>query len=294
MLPIISKEAAVRFLISSIPDAEWLLSRIESEQGWFRFPLVLTNAIKNLKIDSYPLLYENEPGIAVILLRAFFDEQEYIDFCNECESATADERGAFVDEISSAFDNILESLPKTEQEEREAILAYEALPKSEQEEIVNFSQRWFCFFFASFFQNLSIMVHGEKLTSLVAQAKAGDDNAFVKAIQIDRRILTTIPYFKDRFAQAQDEADSSFSDKISYRLKAPPYLGKIRFKSLWLTFSTLDQLGLLDTLTHPEILKMCDDAGVGGFKNRIEDVKYLSKRLADYRRMQKRQIIATP
>jgi hypothetical protein len=68
-----------------------------------------------------------------------------------------------------------------------------------------------------------MMVHGEKLTSLVAQAKAGNDDAFVKAVQIDKRILNAIPYFSERYARAHDQGHSDFFDRLSYRLKSAPY-----------------------------------------------------------------------
>lgn len=296
MQPIITKESAAKILASAIPDAEWLLAKIESEQGWFRFPPVLTRAITNLKIESYPLLYQNEAAIALMLQRAFFNDAEVAEFNLEFEAASLVERGAILEELTVGIDAFMESVefPKTPQEEAKARALFESLSKEEQAKSIRFCQHWFCFFFCSFFQNLSTMVHGEKLTSLVAQAKNGNDDAFAKAIQIDRRILTTIPYFKERFGLAQDEGDLDFSDKISYRLKCAPYRGKIRFKSLWLAFSCLDQLGLLNTLTHSEILEICDEAGVGGFKNRIEDVKYLSKRLKNYHSFQKNGVISTP
>lgn len=295
MQPLISKESAVKLLTSSIPDAEWLLGKIESQEGWFRFPRLLTNAITNLKIENYPSLYENEAAIALIWMRAFLRDVEIKEFNTTFEAASLDERGAMMERIANDMDGFMDAieLPKTPQEEADAQARFDALSKDEQAEAVRFAQQWLPFFFCTFFQNVSMMVHGEKLTSLVAQAKAGNDDAFVKAIQIDRRILTTIPYFKERFARAQDEGDMDFSDKIAYRLKCAPYKGKIRFKSLWLAFAYLDQLGLLDTLTHPEILQIRDDAGVGGHKNRIEDVKNLTRRLKDYRLFQQRGILST-
>jgi hypothetical protein len=290
MLPLISKESAVKLLTSSIPEAEWLLGKIESEDGWFRFPPNLTDAIKTLKIESYPLLYENEYAIAHMLQLAFFTEKEVDEFNLKFEAASVEERGKILEEFTFDVDLLIESveLPKTSDDQAEARERFNALSKDEQTEAIRFGQRWYCFFFCSFFQNVSMMVHGERLTSLVAQAKSGDDDAFVKAVQIDRRILMTIPYFRDRFIRAQDEGDVGFSDKIAYRLKCAPYRGKIRFKSLWLAFSYLDQLGLLNTLTHSEILEICDQAGVGDSKNCIHDVKSLTKCLKDYRMFQQR------
>jgi hypothetical protein len=295
MTNVVSKEFIVHLLKASNKEWEWLLSEIESANGWFRFPPLLVNAIRNLKIESYPLLYENEHSIARILLKAFMDDAEINEFSVEFEAASVDERGAVLESLSVDFDEVVDSLeiPKTPRQQKEANRVFDALSEEERTEAVRVAQHVYCFLFASFFQNLSMMVHGEKLTSLVAQAKAGNDDAYVKAVQIDRRILTSIPFFKERFERAQDEADSNFNDLIAYRLRCPPYQGKIRFKSLWMAFSFLDQFGWLDLLTHGEILNICDDAGVGGYRNRIEDPKYLSKRLAAYREFQQRGTIAT-
>lgn len=291
----ISKHSAVLLLQSLIPDCEWLLKQIESENGWLRFPPTLTTIIANLKLENYPLIYENENAIAYAFLRSFLLDAEIQELNAELESASIDERGEFLLELTSGIDAGFSEArwAVTEKEKAEQQKVIDSWDPEERAQNVRKAQFMFISFFASFYQSLSMMVHGEKLTSLVAQAKTGNDDAFVKAIQIDKRILNSIPYFTERYARAQDQGDSNFFDRLSYRLKSAPYIGKIRFKSLWLSFSILDQAGLLRTLPHSEILDICDDAGVGGFKNRIEDVKNLRKRLSDYYRFQKRGVIAT-
>jgi hypothetical protein len=53
-------ESSIKALVASaVPDWEWLISEIKSEDGWIRFPPFLSNAITNLKIENYPLLYDN-------------------------------------------------------------------------------------------------------------------------------------------------------------------------------------------------------------------------------------------
>ena len=103
-------------------------------------------------------------------------------------------------------------------------------------------------------------------------------------MQIDKRILTTLPYFKERFERAHFEGEQNFIDALTYRLQCAPYKGKIRHKSLWMAFAFLDMCGLLDTMKHQQLLNLLDEVGLGGYPNRIEDVKHLSKRLADFRR----------
>jgi hypothetical protein len=214
----------------------------------------------------------------------------------ELEASSPEERGEFITEFASSLcegiDHI--EIPKTPEEQEAARQIFLSLSNDEQKEAIKISQHFFCFFFASFFQNLSVMVHGEKLTSLVAQAVSGNDEAFVKAVQIDRRILTEYPYFKERFVRAQFEGENDFNDMISYRVNHSPYRGKIRHKTLWLTFSMLDLTGHLNELKHHEILEICDEVGVGGWENRIQEVKHLSKRIGEYREFQKRGGMYTP
>lgn len=293
--PLLTRGAVLIALRSAIPDAEWLLRQIESQDGWFRFPPFLIETIANLKLGNYPLLYTCEPAITGIFLRGFLGEEEIKALALEVESMGLEERatafGEIAADLNSSFENI--EIPKTPEQRRVAKELFESLSPEEQAQSIKATQHFFLSFFATFYQNLSTMVHGEKLTSLVAQAQAGDDHAFVKAVQIDRRILTTLPYFQQRYATAHDEADSNFFDLLAYRQKSAPYRGKIRHKSLWLAFSMLEQAGLLDSLSHREILEMCDEAGVGGYENRIQSVKHLSSRLQEYREFQRRGIAST-
>lgn len=233
--------------------------------------------------------------MAAMLLRGWMSKEELQVFGAELQAATPKERGNIVIELGEMLGKIVEQIeiPKTPAQQRKAEARFEAMSADEQVESVRQAQHFFCFFFASFFQNLSVMVHGEKLTSLVAQGKGGNDKAFAKAIQIDKRILTVDPDFRKRYEEAQMEPAGDFFDDVAYRLKAAPYKGKIRHKSLWLAFSMLERAGLLDTLTYREIMEMCDEAGVGGDKNRIASEKHLGNRLREYREFQLRGIVTT-
>lgn len=294
---IVDTKTAVRLLKAAVPDWEWLLRRLESEDGRLRFPAQVYRAINNLKIESYPLLYENELAIGLVAFRAFMSQDELVSLSRQLEQQSPEERGQ---ELQSIVDGLIEvdevfTLPKTPAEEQRVLEAFKCLSSDEQADAIKRAQYLWMGFLAGFYQSLSVMVHGEKLTALVSQAKAGNDEALCKAVQIDKRILTTIPYFKQRYEQATFDQNQAFVDALTYRLSCAPYKGKIRHKSLWMTFSFLDQLGLLDILRHSEILDICDETGVGGFANRIEDVKNLSKRLNEYRHFQGRVLtLSTP
>lgn len=278
MNQIISPDAVLYAMKSGIPDAEWLLKQIESEQGWFRFPPYMSHLITNLNIGAYPLLYCSERAMAAMLLKGWMSTEEIQKFEADLNAASPQERGNLMIELVDTLGAIVEhiEIPKTPAQQRNAEALFKVMPPEEQAQFFRQAQHFFSFSLASFFQNLAVMVHGEKLTSLVAQAKAGNDKAFAKAIQIDKRILTADPYFRERYERAQMEPPSDFFDDVAYRLKCAPYKGKIRHKSLWLAFSILERTGLLDTLSHREIIEMCDEAGVGGDKNRIASEKHLA------------------
>ena len=127
------------------------------------------------------------------------------------------------------------------------------------------------------------MVHGTKMTALVPLAMAGDDDAFLKAVQIDRMLLLHHPYFRDRKARAQNEGEMEFLSKLAYRESNPPLRSKIRYPGLYMLFGILESIRWLDDLEHAEILDACDGAGLDRYQNRIEDVNYLTKRLSEYR-----------
>lgn len=289
--------SAARLIQAMAPDWLWLLKYIESEDGYVRFPPVVAQWIKNLNIGNYPGLYEDEHAISVILLKTLLSNEQIEEINAELEACSPDERGqllhAYISDLGDGIDAI--ELPKTPAAQKLAKTQFLAMSDEERQHAVKFTQRFLMAMLVCFYQSLSIMVHGEKLTSLVAQAKAGNDKAFAKAVQIDKRILHELPYFRDRFAAANSEGQREFIELVMAHMSRPPYKGKIRHKALYLAFALLDQLGVLESMKHSELLDLCTQAGLDAHANRIDDVKNISKRLAEYRGFQRRGLdLSTP
>lgn len=296
-MQLIDQASAAQFIRAMAPDWAWLLQHIESEDGYVRFPPLFSRLITNLKIENYPELYETEASIGKMMLLAFLSPEEIKALDAELAVLSPADRARRIEEamndLKDAGDAIV--IPKTPSEQKRAQKVFNAMSKEEQQDSVQFWQYFMMAFLASFHQSLSVMVHGEKLTSLVAQAKAGNDKAFAKAVQIDKRILFAIPYFKKRFSDANTEGDHKFTEDVGAHLQRPPYKGRIRHKALYLAFAFLDMAGLLSTMKHKEILDLCEEAGLGGYANRIDDVKNLSKRLAEFLAFQRRGLnLSTP
>lgn len=289
--------SAARLIQAMAPDWLWLLKYIESEDGYVRFPSAVSQWIKNLNIGNYPGLYEDERAIGAILVKAFLSDEQVGQLNTELEACSSEERGQllleYIGNLGEEIDAI--ELPKTPAAQKRAEAQFLAMSDAERQHAIEFMQRFLMSMLAGFYQSLSIMVHGEKLTALVAQAKAGDDKAFAKAVQIDKRILHALPYFNDRFAAANSEGQREFVELVTAHMSRPPYKGKIRHKALYLAFSLLDQVGVLDRMKHSELLDLCTQAGLDSHANRIDDVKNVSKRLAEYRAFQRRGFdLSTP
>jgi hypothetical protein len=167
-------------------------------------------------------------------------------------------------------------------------LEFEALAEEEKQAASLQAQAFWLMFMVFFHEILSIVVHGQRMTRLVAQAMGGDDNAFVKAVQVDRSVLASIPYFSERRQKAELAGEAEFLNKLNYRLTSPTLRGKIRHRELWLVFAMLDWMNLLDgSLKDREILDICEAVQLDTWANRIEDVGCVTKRRHEFKRFQK-------
>ena len=186
--------------------------------------------------------------------------------------------------LKSAFDTFF---PKTESERENARNVFESLNETEQTAVITRTQYFLFFIYASFYNLLSVMIHGQKLTTLVPLAMQGDKEAFCKSVQIDRNLLTGHPYFKNTYARLLRGEDQDFLECLLYRMGNPTTRSRIRFPTLYMVFATLESFQCLDEHTASEILDICDTAQLDRFQNRIEDENNLIRRRRDYRNMQK-------
>lgn len=290
--PKLSREFISSSLKEFIPEYEEMLIYIEQSGGWIAMPPKILKIVDRLKIHNYPELYRNEGTISKLLLLSFMSVEKINELGAELLQMPERDRPHRVEEliksIGEATDTISENFPDTPEKEQEANQIFSELCPDDQAKAIRQAQIMMSAFLAAFFNLISMMTHGRKMTDLVQAAERGDDHAFQLAVQIDKRILSGLLYFKERHEKAISGGDIDFLDKLHYRLTNPLLRSKIRYKTLWLALAYLDVSGHLDgSLKHREILDICNDAGVGGYKNRIEDVAYLSIRLREYRKFQK-------
>lgn len=275
------------------PQYVEVLREFQGKGGWIRMPEKFEATIKNLSLSNYVLLYDDERRIQNSLMIGIFGEEGFKELAGELQAVEPHTQQTFLDDITASattdeewewLDKLLPDSPEKEDAQRKL---FNSLSEEEKQKVIRQARFFWSAFMANFYNFLSVMIHGQKLTSLVPKAIAGDDAALCKAIQIDRRLLSFHPYFVDRQLKAQHEAEEELLGKIGYRLTNPGARGKIRYPGLYMVFSMLEAMNWLNDFTHPEILDLRDAAGLDRYQNRIEDVGYVTKRLLEYRRMQK-------
>lgn len=285
----VSKTIALRFAKKWTPVYAELHRELKQEGG--RVALGGRYATFRGTIAAYVMLYDDERKIGSVMMKALLGEAGLSEFV--LESAQWSERElsefteySFSEELEQDLIDLL-NLPKNDTEWKEREKVFHSLSESERAEATTRDICLFAGVFSQVFNTLSLMTHGAKLTTLVPQAIAGNDDALLKAAQVDRYLLTHHPYFIQRKQDAQDRGEEEFLRKLAYRESNPNLAGKIRYPALFMLFGILESIQWLDDLSHNDILDICDEIGLDRYQNRIEDTNYVTKRLLEYRQFQK-------
>lgn len=294
----IEKSIARLLAIMLAPESGEVLKAFRAKRdGWIKMP----EELEQLRMfsglgDTYVLLYEAESRILFCLLKSLFPEntsEQVKQFDAEFAATSEEEKQVILkdiygtltnEDVDAQFKDVLSQIENALEAAQEE---FEALTEEERIASIHCLQFFIAFFYATFYNNISLMVHAQKLTALVPLALQGDQKAFCKAVQIDRNLLTGHPYFRETYAKLQTGENRKFLIDISSHLNRPPIRGKIRYPALYSLFATLDGFGWLNDFTASEILDMCDEAELDRYQNRIEDENYLVKRRLEYRRKQK-------
>lgn len=290
----LDKDLTRKLVVTLAPEYAGMLRDLRSHARWAKLSGKYEGVFQGPLLDTYAAIFDDEKKIGVVLWLFLLGEEGHKDLKAEIDAMSTDEQQAWMNDlVSEATEedswSWLEGMfPDTPEKEEAARLAFDQLSDEDKAVASKRAAFFWIFFFASFYNHLSLMLHGRKLTVLVAQAKEGDEGAFCKAIHIEPRLLRHHPYFRERHLRAQENSETDFLKRIGYRLANSSLNGQIRYPGLYMVFAMLDASGWLDDgFTHEQILDMCEEAGLDRYQNRIEDTNYLTQRLREYRQWQK-------
>jgi hypothetical protein len=294
---LVDKATALALLQVLAPELKDFLQVVRDNRGRVAWQEKFAEFVDRLNIGGYPKLYESEPAAGTLLAMAFCGGLQQAKVFNDYLAILSPaERGAGLLQLGPQLYELIDSLDFDPPPEKKVALerASQSLSDGERQEGVHFLQSLFMGILALLHQMQSVMVHGERLTALVAQAKAGDDKAFLKAIQIDKRILTEVDYFKQRWARAYARGEIALIKSAARMLEAPSFVGRIQHKTVMLSLFLLDWLGLLESYSDDELLDTLIASGMVDEDQPIDDVKNLSKIRRRYRQLKAKAGLSTP
>lgn len=289
------KSQAIAIVSDNASEYVELFKEFQSyDRGWLIWAEKLIKIRDNLKLDQYVLLYEDQKKIEVCLALFLMGEQGWRDWNAELGRLSPEEQAVAIEEFAQELiddgidlEKMVDKIPETEEEEIKAKEQFDAMSVEDQKLLSKRTAFLILHILSAIHNYFALMVTGESMTTLVPKAMQGDQDAFCKAVKIDRNLIISHPYFKQRYQDAQASGDSEFLRRVATNQTSPNLIGKIRYPGLYIVFAMLDALKWLDDLTANEILDICDAAGLDRWQNRIEDTNSVTKQLLRYRRYQK-------
>lgn len=255
--------AAARMLSEKLRIYVDLFDRMEDQGGWMRFPPDILRYLQELGVTHWAELFSKD-GMSRYqeskkseILAAQSALLEGIG-----ESPTSEAVNQFLNTFcemltESALDDTGENpVPGLEfMNDDPATICVPSLSDEEQ----NLQRSVWIAFFVNFYNDMALATHGESLFSLVHKAlEENDDDALVKAIQIDRSL---IPYFQAQLWKRSMDGDLDFWDSFSYRANNPPTRGRNEHPLLWVLFKDLMTVGCLNrSVTAKHILDIYSHA----------------------------------
>ncbi|WP_244071306.1 hypothetical protein [Nitrosomonas sp. PY1] len=298
MQPRIEKSIAITLASQLVPMcAELLMDYMDKRNGWIKMPKEFELIRQNSNLgDSYVLAYDEENRILSCLMKSMFPEdtaKQLNQFDNEFLAIKENEKLKFVDsylneKLGGDLFHLFESISNmTNEDQQIARKGLEASSEDEKKTIFLSMQLFFAYIYAYFYNHIALMVHGQKLTTLVPLALKGDKKAFCRAIQIDRNILTGHPYFRDTYARLQTGEDPNFLNSVTAYIDRPAIKCRIDYPALYMLFAVLDGFEWLNDMKAREILDLYNGMGLNGDQGYIEDENSIIKKRIEYRKKQK-------
>jgi len=269
-----------------------LQSHLEGTNGHLTLPKSLNRLIGGLNLGNYPELYYDENRIWIAFLLSVLTREELEEFGRDFETLSPNETGEVLLAGLDEPDEFLEFFERSDWGRDKRFLAvarrdFRALSAMERKLAVYRTQLRLGAYLASFYQTLSLMVWGQKLTTLVSRARDGSLVDACKAIRIDKRIQLAVPEVKHMWFEATTSGSLEERELLQKAYYTPPYKGRFSHKAAYAVFAILDQLNVLEHLSHSVVLDMFNESSVFAGGEHVCDVKTVAKLLQKYRELRK-------
>lgn len=286
--------ATTTLLIKSLlPSFKEFLSDVDAGHGFFNFPSPLIELFLKDGLPPWATYYEDPRKIKSLGTHTLIGHENISELRELFNSLSSQEQ---IEVKNNLNQTVLElDLLGDSPEDIDNLLEEEThkpkASKTEDEESVGLQQLYLGMysFITTMSYALALMSFGKSMCDLVKDAKKGDEDAFCNAVQVDKTVLTGIPFFQKRLIKAQLGSEPEFLHKLSLAIRGPSLGKKLSFPLLMFVFALLDDEGFLEMPLN-DLMAVCEDIGVYGREFGIEDTESLRKRRKYYREQTGRQI----
>lgn len=276
-----------------LPHLKEMLELIRASGGYLGLSSRFTTFLDGFESRSWAWFYEDKARAKAAFAQVFLGPELVKELAEKLESAKDEEVAKLRSELNSELLTALaagedvfgfDAEEQVTEEERQARFA--AMNDTERHESLKAATLFWMFLLSQLFSHLALMSFGRSMYTLVAKAKEGDDQAFLQAVQTDRTVLFTIPYFRQRMVRAQVGCEPEFLARLGRAISRPIFHRKVEYPELQLVFAMLDEEGLLG-MPQAQLLDLCEELGVYGREYGVDDPGSLGKRRRAYLRRKK-------
>jgi len=281
-----SIETTIKFINNFRPAFDELFSCARKSGGKLILPDNIVDLLTKEGLPSWCTFYEDERRLKSLTATALIGPENIEQMVVRIKKSTPEEIETIKDELTQeALDSELFQLDIDDMEDIDpSYIEQEWAKLTPSEKLLEQKRLYLLLYSFVTYVNyyFAIMTFGRSICSLVSDAKNGDDIAFCQAVQIDKSILTEIPYFRKRLSIANFSEDSCFLAKLSNALIGKSLGTKMTYPKLMLVFALLDDEGYLDLPLH-KLMEVCEEVGVYGREFGVMDTESLRKRRKYYR-----------
>ncbi|MEZ5492643.1 MAG: hypothetical protein R3F50_20360 [Gammaproteobacteria bacterium] len=257
----------VEIIRASLAEYSWLFGQIKEHNGSIHFPEQWISFLTRIEQPPWATFYGSEQMANTLALFAVKGIEGVSDLQKQIEGLSADEVRALKIQVekeafekADVFDEKLQNLKLLNSSDIETTLA--SMSELELEQETSFLTFFLNAVVVSTFNFLAIITHGKSMVRLIHDAQQGEDSAFLKAVQIDATVLSTIPYFKQRLVRSQLSDEPAFRASLARGLKGKVLSEKVELPELRFVFALLHSEGFLTSLPNDQLLDICIGLGI--------------------------------
>jgi len=253
--PLASIKPIQKFIASFVDDYDWYLKHIRKTSN--HLPIQISQIIIDLGMQDYSSLYIDKSNLNTLFIEGLELSAEFKQAFHQVNQIPEENVHQFMDEYLKNLSQLdLDDVLTDEQEEVEDELPDEQL--NALKSLIKWCLLWM-------HDLTSLMVHGERIFSLVQKAIAGNRSAMLKVLQTDPSSFQYIPEFQKIHAQAVVSREKKFLNSMNHHLNNRVGQSKLSHRMIYTVIFLLDTLQILGNMTNKDVLELCDASGISDY-----------------------------